>query len=206
MSAVELLQNYSDRLPVEQRGELMEDVRSSTLRMSSMMEQVLVLGRAEAGKLDFRVAPLEVEIVARKLVGEILRATHQQCPILQEIGEDLSGAEGDEALLRHILSNLLSNAIKYSEAGSPVVLRARREGRDLVLDVVDQGIGIPEADKTAIFEAFHRAGNVGERPGTGLGLVIVQRCVALHRGTLALDSTVDGGSIFTVRLPFYDRG
>ena len=75
MSAVELLQNYSDRLPVEQRGELMEDVRSSTLRMSSMMEQVLVLGRAEAGKLDFRVAPLEVEIVARKLVGEILRAT-----------------------------------------------------------------------------------------------------------------------------------
>ncbi len=203
MSAVELLQNYSDRLPEAQRGELMEDVRASTLRMSSMMEQVLVLGRAEAGKLDFRVAPLEVEFLAEKLAGEVLRTTHHRCPVTWQPEGGLSGAQGDEALLRHILSNLLSNAVKYSPPGSPVVLRARREGGDLVLDVVDRGIGIPEADRAGIFEAFHRGSNVGECPGTGLGLVIVQRCVDLHQGTLTLESSVEGGSTFTVRLPLY---
>ena len=203
MSAVELLQNYSDRLPGAQRGELMEDVRSSTLRMSSMMEQVLVLGRAEAGKLDFRVAPLAVQDLATRLVEEALRTTHHRCPIAWLPEGDLSGAEGDEALLRHILTNLLSNAVKYSADGSPIELRAWREAGDLVLTVADHGIGIPAAAQATIFEAFHRAANVGERPGTGLGLVIVQRCVDLHRGTLTLDSNEGEGSTFTVRLPLY---
>lgn len=203
MSAVELLRNYSDRLPAEQRGELMEDVRNSTLRMSSMMEQVLVLGRAEAGKLDFRVAPLDVPDLASKLVGETARTTRHRGPVAWLPEGDLSGAAGDEALLRHILTNLLSNAVKYSPEDSPVTLRARREDRDLVMSISDEGIGIPLADQGAIFEAFHRAANVGERPGTGLGLVIVQRCVELHRGSIALESAEGRGSTFIVRLPLY---
>ena len=203
MSAVELLRNYSDRLPEAQRGELMEDVRNSTLRMSSMMEQVLVLGRAEAGKLDFRVAPLDVPDLCARLVEETSRTTHQHCPIAWLPDGDLSGAEGDDALVRHILTNLLSNAVKYSAAGSPVVLRAHREDGTLVLSVADRGIGIPAADQGPLFEAFHRAGNVGERPGTGLGLVIVQRCVALHQGTMKVNSREGEGSTFTVRLPLF---
>ena len=203
MSAVELLQNYADRLPAEQQAELMDDVRNSTLRMSSMMEQVLVLGRAEAGKLDFRVAPLEVEALICRMVEETLRATHQACPIIWEPEDDLAGAEGDEALLRHIVTNLLSNAVKYSVPGTPVLLGACRQGRELVLTVKDAGIGIPEADQVGIFEAFHRGSNVGERPGTGLGLVIVQRCVELHGGSLALESAERKGSTFSVRLPVY---
>lgn len=203
MSAVELLRNYSDRLPAEQRGELMEDVRNSTLRMSSMMEQVLVLGRAEAGKLDFRVAPLDVPDLASKLVGETARTTRHRGPVAWLPEGDLSGAAGDEALLRHILTNLLSNAVKYSPEDSPVTLRARREDRDLVMSISDEGIGIPLADQGAVFEAFHRAANVGERPGTGLGLVIVQRCVELHRGSIALESAEGRGSTFIVRLPLY---
>ena len=203
MSAVELLQNYADRSPAEQQAELMDDVRNSTLRMSSMMEQVLVLGRAEAGKLDFRVAPLEVEALISRMVEETLRATHETCPITWEPESGLAGAEGDEALLRHIVTNLLSNAVKYSVPGTPVQLRTCRQGRELVLTVQDAGIGIPEADQVGIFEAFHRGSNVGERPGTGLGLVIVQRCVELLGISLTLESAERKGSTFTVRLPVY---
>jgi signal transduction histidine kinase len=206
MSAVELLQNYSDRLPEEQRAELMNDVRNSTLRMSSMMEQVLVLGRAEAGKLEFRVAPLAVHAVVERLISECLLATHAACPIQWEPSGDLSGAAGDEGLVRHILTNLLSNAVKYSTPGSEVRLQAKREGGELVLTVQDQGIGIPLEDQSGIFEAFHRGTNVGERPGTGLGLVIVQRCVQLHGGTIGIESKVGEGSTFTVRLPLFEMG
>ena len=65
----------------------------------------------------------------------------------------------------------------------------------------DQGIGIPEADRERLFNAFHRGHNVGDRPGTGLGLVIVKRCVDLHRGRIKVESKPRGGTIVTVTLP-----
>ena len=67
----------------------------------------------------------------------------------------------------------------------------------------DRGIGIPAAEQPRLFEAFHRAGNVGEIPGSGLGLLIVKRCVELHRGIITFDSTEGDGTTFTVRLPLF---
>jgi signal transduction histidine kinase len=71
--------------------------------------------------------------------------------------------------------------------------------------VQDHGIGIPERDRARLFEAFHRASNVGETPGTGLGLLIVKRCVDMHHGTVAVQSKEGEGTKFTVRLPVYAR-
>jgi signal transduction histidine kinase len=115
----------------------------------------------------------------------------------------LAGAVSDESLLRHIVVNLLSNAVKYSEPGSQVGVTARREGPDLVLAVSDKGIGIPEADQPALFESFARASNVGTRPGTGLGLVVVRRSVEAHGGSVALASAPGEGTTVTVRLPAF---
>jgi len=84
---------------------------------------------------------------------------------------------------------------------------AKREGADAVIEVQDRGIGIPEADRGRLFEAFHRATNVGQVPGTGLGLLIVKRCVDLHQGSIGFESVVGEGTTFTVRLPlFSERG
>jgi signal transduction histidine kinase len=203
MSAVELMRNYADRLPKDQIAELQNDIFSATRHMAGLMEQVLVLGRVEAGKLGCKRAPCALDVLASKLTDESLSATHRKCPVLWLPGGDLSGAHADEALLRHIFSNLLTNAVKYSPEGSEVHFTARREGPDALFEVIDQGIGIPENERDRLFEAFHRCSNVAETPGTGLGLVIVKRCVDLHGGSLHIDSAVGKGTTFTVRLPLF---
>jgi len=107
----------------------------------------------------------------------------------------------DEGLLRHVLNNLLSNAVKYSPEGTPVEFRVEPADREVVFTVRDRGLGIPVEDRGRLFQAFTRGSNVGDTPGTGLGLVIVQRCLTLHGGTINLDSAPGAGTTVTVRLP-----
>jgi signal transduction histidine kinase len=204
MSAVELMRHYNDKLPPEQRVELQNDIFGATRHMAGLMEQVLVLGRVEAGKLGCKTAPCDLDIIAGKIVDENLSATNRKCPVHWHAEGDLRGAQADEALLRHIFGNLITNAVKYSPEGGEVLFTGRREGDDAVFEVIDHGIGIPENERERLFEAFHRCSNVGETPGTGLGLVIVKRCVDLHGGTLAFESTLGRGTTFTVRLPLFN--
>lgn len=203
MSAVELLRNYFDRLPTEKRAELVDDIYSATLRMSDLMEQVLLLGRVEAGKVAFKPTPVDLVNLANKLIDEGLSASHHRCPVTLTATPDVADAMADETLLRPILSNLLSNAIKYSAEGSPVRLLLTREGNEAVFTVADRGLGIPEADQPRMFEAFHRASNVEHVSGTGLGLLIVRRCVDLHQGRIAFQSTVGEGTTFIVHIPAF---
>jgi len=203
MSAVELLRNYFDRLPTEKRAELLDDIYSATLRMSDLMEQVLLLGRVEAGKLAFKPTPVDLVNLANKLLDEGLSASHHRCPVTLTATPDVADAMADETLLRPILSNLLSNAIKYSAEGSPVRVLLTREGNEAVFTVADRGLGIPEADQARMFEAFHRASNVEHVSGTGLGLLIVRRCVDLHQGRIAFQSTVGEGTTFVVHIPAF---
>jgi signal transduction histidine kinase len=115
----------------------------------------------------------------------------------------LPEARADERLLGHIFTNLLSNAVKYSEPETTVRFVVTRERRHAVCLVGDRGIGISEADQQQLFKAFHRGGNVGTRPGTGLGLLLVKRCAQLHGGTVQLDSKIGAGTTVTVKLPVF---
>jgi signal transduction histidine kinase len=201
MSAVELLQHYEDRLPAEEKTQLLEDIHSSTRNMAGLMEQVLVLGRVDAGKLGCNPAPLDLEVFARKLTDEQLSLTNRKCSIEWTSENELAGAYADENLLRHIFTNLLNNAVKYSPEGSSVHFSACRQGPMAVFTIRDSGIGIPEEDMPHLFEAFHRASNVGNIPGTGLGLVLSKRCTELHSGSLQVQSKLGAGTTFTVRIP-----
>lgn len=203
MSAVELLLHYSERLPEDERRNQLDSIRGSTKHMGDLMEQVLVLSRADAGKIGFRPQPIHLPSLAEKIVDETQSLTGGRCRIVLETGAEIATAHGDESLLRHILGNLIANAVKYSPAGSEVHCRISRESECAVFVVADRGIGIPEKDRPRLFEAFHRGSNVGETPGTGLGLVIVKRCVELHRGTIAFASETHAGTTFTVRLPLF---
>jgi signal transduction histidine kinase len=122
------------------------------------------------------------------------------CPIHFRAGENLSG-RADENLLRHVLTNLLSNAVKYSRAGVPVEFTLAMQDDAVIFRVADQGIGIPAGDRKQLFTAFHRGQNVGQIPGSGLGLVIAKRCAELHGGEISCESTEGAGTVFTVRLP-----
>jgi signal transduction histidine kinase len=202
-SSAEILERYLDRLTPEDRREQTESITKSVRRMSLLIDEVLVLGRSDAGQMRFEPAPLDLGGFARRLIDEMLSATHRECPIHLVMG-DFPPAVGDENLLRHILSNLVSNAVKYSPAGSPVQLEVQRDGGSAVFHVRDQGVGIPVADQAKLFTAFHRGTNVGEIRGTGLGLNIVKQCVDLHGGEIQFASAERQGTIFTVRLPLFE--
>jgi two-component system phosphate regulon sensor histidine kinase PhoR len=112
-------------------------------------------------------------------------------------------ARADEDALRHILDNLLNNAIKYTPEGGRVAVRWRTEGNQAVVEVADTGIGISPADQQRIFERFYRVDKARSRElgGTGLGLSIVKHLVQALGGSVAVQSRVGAGSVFTVRLP-----
>ena len=205
MSSAEVLDRYFERLPEERRARCLRSILASSKNLARLMEEVLLLGRVEAGRLHFSPAPIDLEKFCRTLTEEIATSMAQRCPIRIEIAGSLEGATSDEGILRHVLSNLLSNACKYSEPGDPVDFHIRRsEGAtDAVFIVRDRGIGIPEEDQKQLCTSFTRASNVGNRPGTGLGLVVVQRCVQLHGGSLEIRSKVGIGTTVTVTLPVF---
>ena len=104
--------------------------------------------------------------------------------------------------LRVVLTNLVTNAIKYSDEGTAIDIRVRREGDSLLIRISDEGIGIPEAELPLLFERFFRASNAVSIKGTGLGLHIVARYVEAMGGTISAESVEGEGTTFTARLPY----
>jgi signal transduction histidine kinase len=187
-----------------ERDEQLESITENTRRMAGMMEDILILSRLDAGKLDFRPSVLDLDIFCRRVVDEVLSATSRRCPIELSMGSALPQAHADERLLAHILTNLLSNAVKYSEPGACVRFAVERDSADVLCVIRDEGIGISEDDQQMLFTAFHRGANVGSRAGTGLGLLLVKRCVELHHGKVRIESKVGQGTTVTVRLPVFE--
>jgi signal transduction histidine kinase len=108
---------------------------------------------------------------------------------------------GDVQLLRRALGNIISNAIKYSPTGSDVVCKVALAEQQVVINVIDNGMGIPENDRDQLFKAFYRASNVSTQPGTGLGLLIAQQAIELHHGTVRFTSEIGKGTQFTIAIP-----
>jgi len=200
-AAGESLGRYFQRLTEAQRTELLGDIAKSTHRMNDLIEEVLLLGKVESGKMECRPALVDLPEVCRRVIAEVRAATHDACPIDFSATDAKPGLKLDEGLVVIVLSNLLSNAVKYSRPGKPVRLEARQDESHVILEVRDEGIGIPESDRAELFHSFHRGTNVGAIPGSGLGLTIVKRCVELHGGAIAVASTEGRGTTFTVRLP-----
>jgi PAS domain S-box-containing protein len=203
MSSAQILADYFDRLSPEERGEHLRSITGNSRHMSSLMEEALVLSRVDAGKMLCEPTLLDLAALCRRITDEALSACQCGGKINLTVAPDCSMARADERLLRHIFTNLLSNALKYSPAGTAIDFAVTRDNADAVFVVRDRGIGIPEADRDWLFEPFHRGRNVEHRPGTGLGLTIVKRCVELHAGRIAVKSEVGQGAEFTVRLAVF---
>ena len=201
LSSAELLEHYSDSLGHDEKRNLLQTIQSSAKRMSEMIDDVLTLGRAESGVLKLNLGPTNLRELCGRVVAEFRIAQGKHHVITLDDRFDRLEAMMDERLLRHILNNLLSNAVKYSPQGSEVKFVLERRDENAAIEIQDRGIGIPPEDQPRMFESFHRASNVDNRPGTGLGLAIVKKAVELHGGEISLQSAVGDGTRFTVVLP-----
>jgi signal transduction histidine kinase len=160
----------------------------------------LTISRIEMGRLAFNPAQVNIRQFARDIVDSLQKSTATHHFVFSPQGEGCM-AVVDTQLLRHILMNLLTNAVKYSAEGSAVYLDLSCQPEKIVIQVRDEGIGIPPEDRPHLFEPFHRASNVGNVSGTGLGLTIVKQMVERHGGSITFDTTLGVGTTFTVVIP-----
>ncbi|ELS03554.1 signal transduction histidine kinase [Xenococcus sp. PCC 7305] len=203
LACAELLQKKSHLLTEEKKVHLFDLLRGASKNMSQLLDEVLLVGRADSGTSKCNLVNLDLTSLCRQIVDELqIIADKKQIEIIFISQNTLPESSWDESLLRHILSNLLSNAIKYSLDNSQIKFELIAEDKQVVFRIQDWGIGIPQADIPHLFEPFHRANNVERIPGTGLGLAIVKNCVETHRGYINLESEVGLGSIVTVTIPF----
>jgi len=204
VSSVDILRRYFNRLSPEMRQEQLDTILHSSGSLSRLVEDLMLLGEAEAGKLTCQTAPLELEVFCRRLVDEVVSVKRAVCRIELRCSGDLSGAQADEGLLRPALANLLSNAVNYATPGAVVDFTIRRENHDARFIICDRGgTGISESDQARLFLAFAQASDGGSRQGTGLGLVIARRCVELHGGRIEFQSAPGQGTTLSVIIPVF---
>lgn len=196
-----LLQTGESRLSSEKKLTHFQLIRSAINDMAQLLDEVLLIGQADAGKLQCHRVPLDLQEFCRKLIVDLQERAGEQYQITFNFQEDVGRGAWDENLLRHILWNLLANAIKYSPEGGAIRLDLRAAGTSVVFQVHDQGIGIPLQDQEQLFQPFHRGRNTGAIAGTGLGLAIVKRCVETYGGEIAVTSQVGKGTVVSVTLP-----
>lgn len=205
LSSSELLEHYRHKWSEEKQVTHLHRIQSAVKRMTEMLSDVLLIGKAEAGKLEYQPRNFELITYCRNLLAELEMDISHQHQI--NFTSNLSSMDCcmDEKLLGHILSNLLSNAIKYSPADRPINFTLTCQNEQAVFVIEDQGIGIPPEDIPLLCESFHRASNVGNIIGTGLGLAIVKKCLEAHQGTVEISSILDQCTVFTVKLPLNNK-
>ncbi|MBE0613301.1 MAG: PAS domain-containing sensor histidine kinase [Burkholderiales bacterium] len=201
LSSAELLEHYAVSLSAGDRLAMLHGIQSGVKRMDALIDNVLMIGKAEAGTLKFAPTAVDLAQICEKAVEDLRKDVGAQYAISFERNFDRGSVNLDGTLLRRILGNLLSNAVKFSRAGSAVSLAVAERDGHAVIEVCDQGIGIPVEDQARLFETFHRASNVDNRQGAGLGLAVVKKAVELHGGTVSIESKVNAGTRVSLQLP-----
>ncbi|MBE8990747.1 PAS domain S-box protein [Nostoc sp. LEGE 12450] len=202
LAAAQLLENCQDEWDnSSKRLRNLQRIQLSVKNMVQMLDDILTINRAETGKLEFNPKLLDLEEFCGDFVEEMRLSTDERHTLSFVCQGKAVPCWVDERLLRSILSNLLLNAIKYSPQGGNVRLGLEFKSDTVILQVQDQGIGIPLADQKQLFEPFHRGKNVRSIPGTGLGLVVVKKCVDLHQGCINITTEVGIGTTCAIALP-----
>ncbi len=201
LSSAELLEHYGHKWVEQKKIEHLQRIQICADTMTQLLDDVLLVSKAEAGKLEFKPGPLDLAQFCRDLVEDMQLIAENKHTINFVSQGECSNICLDEKLLRHILTNLLSNALKYSHLGGTVHFNLFYDQQVAIFRIKDNGIGIPLADQVQLFQCFYRASNVGATSGTGLGLTIVKQSVDLHGGEITFTSEVGVGTTFTVTIP-----
>lgn len=201
LSASMLIRNGAS-FDAEKRLDLTRRIQRGGQRIAGLVENVLTLSKADANKIKFRPVPTDLGQFCQQIVQDqqdLIAPNHDIQ--LYDVLEPPCEVRLDHNLFQQALSNLISNAVKYSPDQSPIDIVLSCEADAAVIQVRDRGIGIPEEDQQHLFEPFHRAANVEHISGCGLGLSIIKSAVELHGGAISVESQLDQGTTFIIRLP-----
>lgn len=192
--------NAKAGLPPDAIADFIQILRGNVRRLTNMVDRSLNISKLDADAMEFRLERFDV----RALLMEICNhheSVAKNVRIYSRLDSLPNELEADYDMIYHIFSNLIGNAIKYSPDGGAVVIRSTVVGEVVRIEIIDQGIGIPENDIPKLFQRYFRASNAVQISGTGIGLVIVKEMIERHRGALKVVSAEGKGSAFIVTIP-----
>ena len=202
LGTVSSLRSYIDKYDAIERDELLATLEGEAERLNRFVGNLLDMTRLESGAIELKLDLVDIaEIVGAALerAGSVL-ARHR---VEVEVAPDLPMVRLDAILFEQVLFNLLDNAAKYASPGSRIDLHARRDGDLVVMEVIDEGSGIPPGDLERIFDKFYRVhAQDRRRAGTGLGLAICRGFIEAQGGRIEAQNRRDrSGAVLTVRIP-----
>jgi signal transduction histidine kinase len=205
-----LMRGYATMLTMvgamnEQQKEFVSKILGSADQMGELIENLLDLGRLEAGiRLDLESVPVG-DVIQSVLDSYRPQAVNKQIDLEVELSEEMQPLEVDTTLIRQAIANLVDNALKYTPAKGEVNITAFQRNERQIVQVRDSGVGIAPTDQARLFEKFYRARGRATLnvKGSGLGLAIVKSIMQLHGGKVAVDSKLGEGSVFTLEFPIH---
>lgn len=202
LSSASLITKYKTAEDDEKRLKHVGRIKSAVHNLTNILNDFLSISRMEEGKIHNVPSTFDLQSFSAEVVDEMQGFLKEG----QRIDYQHEGAQQtvylDKQLMRNVMINLLSNGSKYSGENSTIWFTTAIEGSVITLEVRDEGIGIPDEDKTHLFTPFFRAQNVTNIQGTGLGLNIVKKYVEIMGGELRYESQLGHGTTFTITLPY----
>jgi signal transduction histidine kinase len=186
-------------LSEEDRLRAIDGAKRNAERMADLIEDLLSATRSDELLAPVKLEPIPVLGIASEVVASLGALNGVRQPGLLADCDPV--VMGEQKRLRQVLVNLVSNAFKYSSQSEPIDVRIRCDKKNVYLEVVDHGPGIPKADRDRIFKRFERLDKSGKRPGMGLGLYIVSIIAENHGGIARVEETPGGGATFVIELP-----
>jgi signal transduction histidine kinase len=202
VGTLELFERHAAKLTEAKRAELIARMQRSLGRLTEIMNDVLQLSRADSGRVKATRMNADLVRFAQDILHEVESGDGKKHRLVFAATGGNGPVPVDTKLTNHILSNLVGNAVRYSPAGTTVTVKLHIDEAAFTFLVIDEGIGIPAAEREHIFEPFARGSNVGQISGTGLGLNIVKRYTELMGGTIEL-LPAERGTTFKVRIPLH---
>ncbi len=202
LSSRDLIQRFLPTWSTEKINSHLDRINNAVYKLVHLMDEVITINRADAGKVVLNPSDFNLHSFCKNLIHDTsLNSEIHEIELNYSCSTDTYRL--DQKQIELIFQNLLSNAVKYSPKGGRIEVAVKESDENLVIEISDEGIGIPDEDKSGLFETFHRASNVENIAGSGLGLAIVKNAVELHNGTITYESEKGKGTKFTVFIPSY---
>jgi PAS domain S-box-containing protein len=192
----------NDQVPKDKVEKHIDKIESQITRLSTIMSNLLTVGRINLGKFDLHKNEIDIENFVKNIINEYFAVTSDGRQVIFNVSGEKHKSHIDKVLMSQVLINLISNAIKYSIGKPNPEVNLEYQSDNFTIEVKDKGIGIPAGQHKNIFNSFFRANNVENIQGTGLGLVIVKKFVEMHKGKISFTSTLGKGTSFKIKFPY----